>query len=353
MMVKNLNHLGVVLAAAAGTLVAGGLLLLMLLVVVEPAGAAFPGKNGKIAFVHHYTVGGVFTNYEIYTVNANGTGLDRLTNNPASDGDPAWSPDCCTPIPGGNQIAFTSDRDGDYEIYTMNPALAISGPLGLIFIPTDRLTNNPARDLEPAWSPDGNKIAFTSDRDGNDGKDEIYTMNANGTGLDRLTNNHPQDDFEPAWSPDGNKIAFTSDRDGNDEIYTMNANGTGLDRLTNNTANDLDPDWSPDGNKIAFMSLKDCDRLGCNEEIYTMNSNGTGLDRLTNNTANDREPAWSPDGNKITFVSDRDLTDYEIYTMNSNGTALAPLTNNTQDDFQPDWQPLGDDPGVCVPPFCN
>jgi hypothetical protein len=139
MMVKNLNHLGVVLAAAAGTLVAGGLLLLMLLVVVEPAGAAFPGKNGKIAFVHHYTVGGVFTNYEIYTMNANGTGLDRLTNNTANDREPAWSPD-------GNKITFVSDRDlTDYEIYTMNSNGTALAPL----------TNNTQDDFQPDWQPLG------------------------------------------------------------------------------------------------------------------------------------------------------------------------------------------------------
>jgi hypothetical protein len=91
MMVKNLNHLGVALAAAAaGVLAAGGVLVLMLLVVVEPAGAAFPGQNGKIAFTSQ--TGFADGHNEIYTINSNGTGLVRLTNNPASDNTPAWSP---------------------------------------------------------------------------------------------------------------------------------------------------------------------------------------------------------------------------------------------------------------------
>src|SRR5215204_1365308 len=128
------------LSATAGTVVAGGLLLLMLLVVVEPAGAAFPGQNGKIAFASKHSPGGFDgVDYEIYTMNSNGTGVVRLTNNTAHDREPAWSPDA-PPLPGGNKIAFTSDRDGDYEIYTMNPTLVTQlGPLGLTFTPTDRL----------------------------------------------------------------------------------------------------------------------------------------------------------------------------------------------------------------------
>jgi WD40 repeat protein len=143
--------------------------------------------------------------------------------------------------------------------------------------------------VEPAGAafPGQNgKIAFTSNRDGNF---EIYTMNPNGQGVDRLTNNPAEDDSEPSWSPDGNKIVFGSRRDGNLEIYTMNANGQGIDRLTNNPAADLEADWSPGGGKIVFTSARDSDN-----EIYTMNANGQGIDRLTNNPANDFFPDWQP-----------------------------------------------------------
>jgi TolB protein len=262
-MMTRINHLGA-LTAAAGVLVAAGMLMLMMVALVKPAGAAFPGQNGK--------------------------------------------------------IAFTSTRDGNSEIYTMNTA---GGAL-------DRLTNNPAADFRPTWSPDGNKIAFQSTRDGNQ---EIYTMNTTGGALDRLTNN-PQGDYAPAWSPDGNRIAFASNRDGNYEVYAMNSNGTGLDRLTNNPATDSRPNWSPDGNKITFRS----DRDG-NYEIYTMNTTGGALDRLTNNPQSDDNPAWSPDGNRIAFDSTRD-GNLEIYAMNSTGAALDRLTNNPQNDDDPDWQPL-------------
>ena len=128
MMIKNLNHLRVALAAA-GIMAAVGLLMV---VYAQPAEAAFPGRNGKIAFSSNRDGG----NYEIYTMNANGTGLDRLTNDPKGDTEPAWSPD-------GSRIAFVSTCDGNQEIYTMNP----SG------MSLDRLTNNTQSDIMPDWQP--------------------------------------------------------------------------------------------------------------------------------------------------------------------------------------------------------
>ena len=124
-----------------------------------------------------------------------------------------------------------------------------------------QLTSRSAHNGSPAWSPDGSQIAFTSDRDGNE---EIYVMNANGTGATRLTN-HSADDWSPAWSPDGRRIAFVSDRDGNWNIHVMNADGHGIVRLTDHFAADWSPAWSPDGRQIAFTS----DRDG-NSEIYVL-----------------------------------------------------------------------------------
>ena len=132
-------------------------------------------------------------------------------------------------VPKQAQIAFQSDRHGKDEIYVMdadgkNPR---------------RLTNNPANDQDPVWSPDGQRIAFLSYRDRNL---EIYVMDADGKNPRNLTNN-PAEDWDPAWSPDGLGIAFVSKRDGNYEIYVMDANGGNLSRLTNDPAWDLGPDW--------------------------------------------------------------------------------------------------------------
>ena len=125
-----------------------------------------------------------------------------------------------------------------------------------------------------------------------------------------LTNN-AQDDARPVWSPDGTKIAFESDRVGNNKIYVMNADGTNPVRLAQGDGDDGSPTWSPDGTKIAFVSNRDGD-----SEIYVMNADGTNLVRLTQNAGIDVDPAWSPDGTKIAFHSNRD-GDWEIYVMPS------------------------------------
>jgi TolB protein len=138
------------------------------------------------------------------------------------------------------------------------------------------------------------QIAFVSDRDGNY---EIYVMKADGTCQTRLTND-PEDDKYPLWSPDGSKIAFSSDRDGNREIYVMNADGTGQTNLTNDPAWDSQPAWSPDSTKIAFGSERD----GLGGDIYVVNIDGTGLTNLTNDLASNDDPTWSPDGTKIAFA---------------------------------------------------
>jgi hypothetical protein len=210
------------------------------------------------------------------------------TEPPATEAPPIETPTLVpTPLGGGNgQIAFTSYRDGNFELYVMNADGSEQ----------TRLTNNPAEDSEPTWSPDGKHIAFYSNRDGNY---EIYVMNADGSEQTRLTDN-TAGDYAPVWSPDGNRIAFSSDRDGNDEIYVINADGSELTRLTNSLAGDVVTAWSPDGNHIAFQSVRDDPSLStcmsdfnCNYEIYVMNADGSEQTRLTNNAANDLSPDWS------------------------------------------------------------
>jgi Tol biopolymer transport system component len=265
-------------------------------------------------------------NNEIYVMNTDGTGQTRLTNNPAPDEYPAWSPD-------GSKIAFDSERDGNWEIYVMN-----ADGTG-----QTNLSNDPAFDGYPSWSPDGSKIVFQYYDDAAPGIQygEIYVMNADGTGQTNLTNNY-RHDTKPAWSPDGSKIAFTSDRDGNWEIYVMNADGTGQTNLTNNPGSDWEPAWAPDGSKIAFHSHRDG-----NYEIYVMNADGTGQTRLTETWAiqwttqvwkSALEPTWSRDGSKIAFASSRDGDD-EIYVMNADGTGWHSLTDNLASDHDPAWTP--------------
>lgn len=136
-----------------------------------------------------------------------------------------------SPVPYVGRIAFYSDRDGQSGIYVMN-----ADDSGVT-----RLTNESIADCALSWSPDGTRIVFRSERDGNY---EIYVMNADGSGQTNLTNS-PATDVNPSWSPDGTRIAFQSDRDGNDEIYVMNADGSGVTRLTDNPAYDGEPSWGP------------------------------------------------------------------------------------------------------------
>ena len=230
--------------------------------------------------------------YEIYVMNSDGAGLTRLTYNGASDTFRSWSPD-------GRRIAFRSYRDGNWEIYVMNADGSEQ----------TRLTDNDADDRGPSWSPDGRRIAFHSYRDGNW---EVYAMNTDGTGQTRLTDNDASDAF-PSWSPDGRRIAFHSSRDGNWEVYAMNADGSEQTRLTYNDAGDWYPAWSPDGRRIAFSSNRDG-----NAEIYVMNADGSGQTRLTYNDASDYAPSWSPDGRRIAFSSTETIQTQT--TITSSGT---------------------------------
>jgi dipeptidyl aminopeptidase/acylaminoacyl peptidase len=151
----------------------------------------------------------------------------------------------------------------------------------------------------PAWSPDGRKLAFVSERDGNA---EIYVMNADGSGQENLTR-QPASDSHPSWSPNGRKLAFVSRRDTNSEIYVMNADGSGLRRLTRTPRDDRGPAWSPDGRAIAFVRTKCVPSPPCatayGTYLYVVNADGSGLRRLTTVRGHALTPSWSADGKTI------------------------------------------------------
>jgi Tol biopolymer transport system component len=224
-----------------------------------------------------------------------------------------------------NTIVFASTRDGNSEIYVMDKDGSNQ----------KRLTNNPAFDGLPAWSPDRTKIAFVSDRDG---VPQIYVMNADGSTQTRLSSALVSESF-PAWSPDGAKIVFQSARNGNLQIYVMNADGTNPTRLTLNAAFDVTPAWSRDGTKIAFASNRGG---GFTFAIYVMNADGSNPMRLTNTPAFDFNPTWSPDSSHIAFTSTRDGS-FQVYTMNADGSSQTRLTNFPNYQFsQPSWSRGGD-----------
>ena len=189
-----------------------------------------------------------------------------------------------------------------------------------------------------AWSPDGRKLAFHTEVNGNV---DIYVMNADGRNLKQLTE-APAEDSWPQWHPSNQRIIFTSDRDGNFEIYVMTAEGEGIENLTNDPVIDIDPAWSPDGRNIVFSSKRG-KTLG---DLFVMDANGEDLRNLTNHRALDTQPKWSPDGSQILWTSHRDGTG-DIFLMNADGGNAAKLNafaapRDHWEELEPTWSPDGE-----------
>ena len=216
--------------------------------------------------------------YEIFAITRDGSDLVQLTDNQAEDLDPDWSPN-------GVNIAFVSERDGDREVYVMD---ADGGnPV--------RLTNAPGLDNGPDWAPDGSQIAFTSSRQctGSDPNvlyicEQVYVMYADGSNQTQLTSSNGSSG-RAAWSPDGARILFASNRGANWDIYVMNPDGSGVHNLTNTPDTfDWRGDWSPDGSQIVY-GLARGNEYG---DIYKMNADGSQPTRLTDDPLDDNSPIW-------------------------------------------------------------
>ena len=233
--------------------------------------------------------------------------LRTLTSGP-NDFSAAWSPD-------GTKLAFQSDRgQNDRDIYVMN-----WDGSGLT-----RLANGPATDMDPAWSPDGARIAFR--RNGS-----IHVMNADGSGATRIS--VAGSDSHPSWSPDGTRIVFASARSGTNAIYVMNTDGSGLVQLTD-SASDYSPTWSPDGTRIAFARRTE----QANEGAYLINPDGSGLTRLTLGTTS--HASWSPDGTRLVYEL------FGVTVINVDGTGM---TRWFSGGIAPAWSPVGTVPSAPVP----
>jgi Tol biopolymer transport system component len=302
----------------------------------------------------------------IWVMNSDGsaaTALTRLAAANAHSRQPAWSPD-------GSKVVFASQRaldgsdnantNGTQNIWVMNADGSAATAL-------TKLTAANAVSSIPAWSPDGSKIAFDSERalDGSDAANtnfthNIWVMNADGSGATPLTKltAHPVFGGQPAWSPDGSKVAYSSSRalDGSDaantnntgNIWVVSADGSGapLTKLTAVSADSFDPAWSPDGSKVVCASrraLDGSDAANTNRtfNLWVVNADGTGatsLTKLTAANASSRGPTWSPDGSKIFFESQRALdgsdaantnSTFNIWMVSADGTVATPLTKLT------------------------
>jgi len=301
--------------------------VLVLLAATGPAGAAFPGTNGRIVFERDPDGLRGPEDPEIYTINFRGENPKRLTNNATGDTQPAFSAD-------GTKIVYSGGRKGPAS-YSADLFVMKANGSDKTRVTKERQIPgaSKANDLQPSFSPSGRRIAFV--REGQGTNSDIYKIGTDGSGLRRLVdipNFEYRSGGAPAWSPDGSRIAFFSGVEDAYSIETVRPDGTGRKPLTEDYA----PNWSPDGSRIAFHRSAD----GSEARIFVADADGTDENPLSTGGAYDSEPAFSPGGGKVVFASDRD-GDYDLYVVNADGSGEPRrLTNYPGDERSPDWQPL-------------
>jgi Tol biopolymer transport system component len=342
-----------------GLLALAGAILLMAGTPPSPAAATHPGPNGRI--VYHQADSNGFD--QVWTANPDLTAAHQLTSGNAYSGFATWSPE-------GSRIAFDSNRSdpdptdgmGVNDVFTMRA----DGT------DVQKLTDSVGFSGDPAWSPDGTLIVFDANRGVVSGDPEppsalpdlsIFAIRADGTGMQRITAPpQGQTDQEPRFSPDGTQLVFTRFRGGhyfesgravgdNSALFTVNLDGTGLHRITGWGSKAGQADWSPDGSRIVFETA--CCRLGT-AGIFTVRANGSGLTAVANGhgvtgIGNDQalevdgyyDPVWSPDGTKIIagheFLDDDGTFRVGLVVLNADGSDLQWAATEVHEEHQPDW----------------
>jgi TolB protein len=313
----------------------GSIFVVMATFAAVPAFGTSPGRNGQIVFARFP---------RLWVVNPDGTGERKFEHMKRSeDLQPDWSPD-------GTKIAFTRCGRARCELWTVKYDGTASRRVGPDCL---RKTNCVDRS-SPSWSPDSKRIAFgqASDIQDQRPKDpEIYVMNADGSGVRRITDMsstekpYSTDRFWPIWSPDGKRLVFevqhfeNADPPNRRAFFIIGADGTGLRQLTPWTLNAGGrPDWSPNGKLILFRTISPTNRHHGN--LHTINPDGAGLKKLTNYPAPKAvlNGSFSPDGKWIAFSRFTNGPYPAVYIMRLDGTGLRRVTSSVG-IYDLDWGP--------------
>jgi len=260
---------------------------------------AFIGKKGK--------------NSDIYTVDFDGSGIEKVTDNKTITVLPHWSTD-------GATISFTSYIHGNPDLYLLDMTTKKK----------KRISHYKGLNLSGPWSPDGTKLLLTLSKDGNE---EVYVMDHSAMKITRLTHD-PAIDVSPSWSPDGSKIAFVSNRSGRPQIFIMNADGSKVRRLTFAGNYNTSPSWCPTGKRIIYEGTSNG-----GFQLFSIDEDGSNLMQLTFENGGCEYPTWSPDGRYIAFSSGAGGKS-RICIINSNGLNFRVLYENSElDAVYPSWSP--------------
>jgi serine/threonine-protein kinase len=300
---------------------------------VDPATVMVPGQpipTGQANIVHTANANHTFVDLPPgqHTVWAVLTGNDHVPLTPNVQGKVAFTavPDPLVGARSGDNapIVYQSLIDGKWRIAVKD---GLNGE-------ARRLTGGDANDFNPAFSPDGSRIAFNSDRDsGPNGAHSIYTMNLDGSDLKRITQGTGR---SPSYSPDGSTIVFQSDREGGREhLWVVPVDGGEARQITRGTQNDTAPNWSRDGTRIVYQS----DAGGGVTHIFTVDARGGTPRQLTDGATRDNRPVWSPDGKQIAFARFEN-NQWNIYVMNADGSDIRKLTDGSF-NINPSWSPDG------------
>lgn len=281
----------------------------------EPTQEDSPHATGTLVFQSDREGG-----WDIYRMKADGTDVVRLTDDPAADQNPAWSPD-------GRTIAFSSERTGEGDIYTMD---ADGGSLR-------RITDHPAYEGAPRFAPDGESLVFEAERDG---RAEIYRVDLTTRAVRRITAS-VQRKLGPALSPDGRTLAFMEKSLIRWHV-SVRSEQTGEKRAVTGGGGACRPAWSPDGRLLAFVSTHDTDKADLWLREMSGEREGSAWRVPTRANAHNYDPAFSPDGGSLAMASTivrGDNEQWDIFVTDVNGRGLARLTGDEGNERFPDWRP--------------